>query len=85
MLKSVRSLKAELSACLRRVQSGEECLVTSHQQIVARIVPVQSPTEIEDRDRSNFLMELATNLITPKKSHTPLSKAVIQQRRKERY
>lgn len=85
MLKSVRSLKAELSACLHRVQNGEECFVTSHQQVIARISPVQSPVEIEHLDRKNFLAELAANLIVPKKNAPPLSQVLIQQRQDERY
>jgi antitoxin (DNA-binding transcriptional repressor) of toxin-antitoxin stability system len=85
MLKSVRSLKAELSACLQRVQRGEECLVTSHHQVIARIIPVQSPVDIKGLNRKNFLVELAKKLIVPKKATISLSQLIIQQRQNERY
>ena len=85
MLKSIRSLKAELSACLRRVQKGEECLVTSHHQIIARIIPIQSPVEMESLGRKSFLDELAENLVILKKTDPPLSQTVIHQRKNERY
>jgi len=85
MFKSVRSLKTELSDCLHRVQRGEECWITSHQRLIAKIVPVQSPTTIEDLKRQTFLIELKKNLIQPKKTQIPLSKQLIQKREDERY
>jgi antitoxin (DNA-binding transcriptional repressor) of toxin-antitoxin stability system len=85
MLKSTRSLKAELSACLRRVQEGEECLVTSHHKIIAKIVPIQSPIEVIHLERKNFVNALEENLIVPKKGDLPLSQIVIRRRRNERY
>lgn len=36
---SVRELKSHLSEYLRRVEAGEEVLVTSHKRIVAKLVP----------------------------------------------
>ena len=85
MFKSVRSLKAELSSCLRRVQNGEECLVTLHQTVIARIIPMQSPTQAEHLNRKNFLAELTRNLIKLKKGVKPMSEMVIDQRQNERY
>lgn len=36
---TVRELKADLSAIVRRVQTGETALITSHRKPVARLVP----------------------------------------------
>ena len=36
---SVRELKNHLSKYLRRVQAGEEMVVTSHKRVVAKLVP----------------------------------------------
>jgi antitoxin (DNA-binding transcriptional repressor) of toxin-antitoxin stability system len=85
MQKSVRTLKAELSACLRRVQAGEECLITSHHQIIAKIVPIQSPTEVSPLDRKSFLNELRAELATQSASTPPLSEEVVRHRQEERY
>lgn len=85
MLKSIRSLKAELSACLHRVQNGEECYVALHQQVIAKIIPVQSPLTIKQLNRERFVAGLIKNLIKPKKRNIPLSEIVIRQRQDERY
>ena len=85
MLKSTRSLKAELSACLRRVQSGEECFVTLHKKIIAKIVPVQFPTNVARLERKFFMNALEENLVHPKRGDIPLSQMIIQQRQNERY
>jgi prevent-host-death family protein len=45
---SVRELKNHLSACLRRVQGGEELVVTSRGKEVARLVPPRG----EDPERA---------------------------------
>lgn len=37
---SLRELKANLAAVVRRVRAGESALVTSHRKPVARLVPV---------------------------------------------
>jgi len=41
----VREAKAHLSEYLRRVQSGEEFVITDHGKPVARITPIDSPIE----------------------------------------
>ena len=85
MQKSVRTLKAELSACLRRVQAGEECLITSHHQIIAKIIPIQSPTDAGPLDRKSFLKELRAELAMQSANTPPLSEEVIRHRQEERY
>ena len=37
---SLRELKANLAAVVRRVKAGESALVTSHRKPVARLIPV---------------------------------------------
>lgn len=41
----VREAKAHLSEYLRRVQGGEEFVITDHGKPVARITPIDSPIE----------------------------------------
>ena len=43
---SVRELKDHLSEYLRRVEAGEEVVVTSHKREVARLVPPAAETAI---------------------------------------
>jgi len=40
---SIRDLKDHLSNYVRRIQAGEEILLTSRRQPVARMLPVQKP------------------------------------------
>ncbi len=47
---SIRELKANLSAVVRRVQAGETAVVTSHSKAVARLVP-PLPAGDSDTDR----------------------------------
>ncbi len=47
---SLRDLKANLSAVVRRVQAGETAVVTSHRKPVARLMP-PLPTGTDDVDR----------------------------------
>lgn len=43
----VRELKAQLSHCLRRVQSGERLTVTDRGRAIAEIVPTSSPASLD--------------------------------------
>jgi prevent-host-death family protein len=47
---TIRELKANLSAVVRRVQGGEHAVVTSHSKPVARLVPpLPSGAGVDDR------------------------------------
>ncbi len=84
---SIRDLKDHLSELLRRVQRGEEILVTSHSRPVAKIVPV-SPSEAEGRiGKSDLLRDLEKlrNRLRPAFRGEALSATVIRMRRGERY
>lgn len=56
---SVRELKDHLSEYLRRVEAGEEVVVTSHKREVARLVPPAAETAISGRvlDRESAAIE----------------------------
>jgi prevent-host-death family protein len=43
----VRELKANLSACLRRVQAGERLTITDRGRAVATLMPVHTPPSVE--------------------------------------
>lgn len=43
----VRALRDGLSAQLQRVKAGETIEVTEHGRVIARLVPVESPSVIE--------------------------------------
>lgn len=55
---SVRELKARLSAYLRRVQHGEEVVVTNRGMPIGRIVPVASEREVTEADTVRALRRL---------------------------
>lgn len=43
----VRELKAQLSACLKRVQAGERLTVTDRGRAVAMLTPVDTPASVD--------------------------------------
>jgi len=43
----IRALKAQLSRHLKRVRSGLHLAVTEHGRIIARIVPVEPPADVD--------------------------------------
>jgi len=55
---SVRELKDHLSDYLRRVQQGEEIVVTSHSRPVAKLVPLSAAERETGLTRAQFLAEL---------------------------
>lgn len=48
---NVATLKEKLSAYLRKVQEGEEIIVTSHRRPVARVVPESEALDIRHPSR----------------------------------
>lgn len=55
---SVRELKARLSAYLRRVQRGEEVVVTNRGRPISRIVPVSHELDMTEADAVRELRRL---------------------------
>ncbi|MBI1865316.1 MAG: type II toxin-antitoxin system prevent-host-death family antitoxin [Nitrospirae bacterium] len=84
---TIRDLKDHLSELLRRVQRGEEIVVTSHSRPVARIVPV-SPSDADRRlTKAGFLRDLEKlrDQLRPVVRGEALSETVVRMRRGERY
>lgn len=88
---SLRELKSNLAAVVRRVKAGESALVTSHRKPVARLVPVHAPEAgasvtdrllaagvISERPRPGGLAPWEPNPLPP--GVAPLSDAVIEDR-----
>jgi prevent-host-death family protein len=55
---SVRELKNHLSEYLRRVQAGEEVIVTSHKRIVAKLVPPNQAGKVHEQDEVALIERL---------------------------
>jgi prevent-host-death family protein len=55
---SVRELKARLSEYLRRVQQGEEVVITHRGEPVGRIVPIEQERETTEADVVRRLRQL---------------------------
>lgn len=50
LIRGIKSFRQELSALLRRVQAGEEVLVTDHDRPIARVTAVrQGPGTLRSR------------------------------------
>lgn len=86
---SLRELKTNLSAVVRRVQAGETAIVTSHRKPVVRVVPVPpdgtSVTDrllaagvISQRPRAGVLARRSPNPLP--RGVAPVSDAVIEDR-----
>ena len=84
----IRELKAGLSACLRRVQSGERITVTDRGRAIATLAPVDAPADL---DWAHQMVAAGTarwaggkpgGLPTPVKSRgKPASRMVLEDRR----
>ena len=85
MQTSIRELKTHLSTYLHRVQAGEECVITSHHQPVAKIIPIQQTNNSRFATRQQLIVELREQLGTQIMSKTPTSQLIIKQRQLERY
>lgn len=90
---SLRELKTNLAAVVRRVRAGETAVVTSHRKPVAKLVPVRVPVPatgdsvtdrllaagvISERPRPGGLAPWVPNPLPP--GVAPLSDAVIEDR-----
>lgn len=86
MYTSISHLKDHLSEILKIVQQGQEVSVTSHHQLIAKIVPTE-PQKIHGKnDQKSFINELKVLHVKLKHHKFPsLKKAIIDARRKEQY
>ncbi len=83
MTTSVRELKDHLSKYLRRVQSGEEVIITSHRRPVAKLVPLSGDETDDCQSFFDGLQDLRAQFNGEVKG-TPLSQIVIEMREEER-
>lgn len=68
---SVKNLKDNLSACLKQVSRGEEFFITSHNHVIAKIVPLTGEDLPAKVDWSSFLKDIH-------QLHHRLSKVVLK-------
>jgi len=86
MQTSIRDLKDHLSNYLRRVQRGEEIIVTSHRRPVVKLVPVADDQEEARLSREACLRELNAlrEELTGAVRGKPLSRLVLKMRKEGR-
>ena len=87
MQASVRTVKNRLSALLRRVQRGEEIIVTSRNRPVAKIVPLAPEDACRVPSREDVIEELAAlrSSLSGSLTGEPLSRTVLELRKVERF
>ena len=83
MTTSVRELKDHLSKYLRRVQRGEEVVITSHRRPIAKLVPLSGDETDDYQSFFDGLQDLHAQLNGEVKG-TPLSQSVIEMREADR-
>ena len=74
---SISRLKDQLSAYLKMVEGGQTVIVTDRNKPVAQLSPV-APAQSEDEHIARLI---AQGVLTPPRSHPPLSLEEIQRRR----
>ncbi|RMG93237.1 MAG: type II toxin-antitoxin system Phd/YefM family antitoxin [Candidatus Dadabacteria bacterium] len=87
MQASVRTVKNRFSEFLRRAQQGEEIIVTSHNRPVAKLVPLGPEDTQRIPSREDLILELAAlrDSLAGALTGEPLSRTVIDLRKKERF
>ncbi len=87
MRTSVRELKDHLSDYLRRVQQGEEIVVTSHNRPVAKLVPFSDAEAQTGVTQAQFMAELEAlhETLNGAVKGEPMSRIVTRMRQEERY
>ena len=87
MQASVRTVKNRLSELLRRVQRGEEIIVTSRNRPVAKIVPLAPEDASRVPSREDVIEELAAlrSSLSGSLTGEPLSRTVLELRKVERF
>lgn len=78
---STREFKANLSAVLRRVRSGEEISVTSHGKVVARLSPplTEDPSGLEWLRRQPWLRAGETGAVRGAERPTPVPEGTVDE------
>ena len=80
----IRELRADLSRLVKRVQAGEELVVTDHGKPVARLVPMNGERKIDRLIREGLVIPAPNpwrgKLRKPIEGAGPLSDLVIEDR-----
>lgn len=87
MYTSIKHLKDNLSEYVHRAQEGEEIIITSHKQPVAKLIPIiKSETKLADK-HNQLMIDIGSLLEKQKKSKTKhaMSQFVVKMRQQERY
>lgn len=87
MYTSIKQLKDHLSEYVHRVQQGEELVITSHKQPIAKLVPI-AKNEIELANKNKKLLadiEALQKKQSKLKSKETMHELVIKLRKQERY
>ena len=87
MQASVRTVKNRFSEFLRRVQRGEEIIVTSRNRPVAKLVPLGPEDAQQGPSREALIEDLAAlrDSLSGTLAGEPLSRTVVDLRKKERF
>jgi prevent-host-death family protein len=86
MQTSIKDLKNNLSAYLKMVSHGEELIITSHNQAIAKIIPLIDESKEGKISQSLFLDEIHQlhQQLSKIKLKTTMRDAVLQGRKDER-
>lgn len=86
MIVSIRNLKDHLSGYLKKVQLGEEVIITYHEKPLAKIIPFtgHNTREINRNEWIKQLKEFHHSL-GKLKIKEPLSTLILKKRKEERY
>lgn len=86
MKTSIKDLKDHLSFYLKKVQNGEEMIITFHDKPIAKIIPFSNPTLMKS-SRKEWAKKIHSlhKSLGKIKSKKPMSKTVIELRKAERY
>jgi prevent-host-death family protein len=86
MQASIKDLKNNLSAYIKRVGQGEELIITSHNHAVARLVPLTGEIISTKTNKSDFVAEIQQlhHQLRHVKLKVSMRKTVLQRRAEER-
>lgn len=83
---SISGLKDHLSGYLKKVQLGEEVIITFHEKPLAKIIPFTNH-DFSKINRSEWIKKIKKShlLLGKLKIKEPVSKMILRKRKEERY